>query len=103
MTLETLEEEKEELLLELRELLSKRDENQLRYSEDGIPTPKVERDRLNKEINEVKLELTEAENALRRAKRDGRMRFSEALASICLREGHGNWIEEAKRVSGSEP
>lgn len=103
MTLETLEEEKEELLLDLRELLAKRDENQLLYSESGIPTPKVERDRLNKEINDVKLELTEAENALRRAKRDGRMRFSEALASICLREGKDSWIEEAKCVSGFEP
>ena len=103
MTLDELEKEKEDLLLELRELLKLRDENQLRYSEDGIPTPKVERDRLNKDINEVKHELTIAENGLRQAKRDGRMRFSEALASICIREGHDTWVSEAKRVSEFEP
>jgi len=103
MTLEELEKDKEDLLLELRELLKLRDENQLRYSEDSIPTPKVERDRLNKDVNEVKYELTVAENHLRQAKRDGRMRFSEALASICIREGHESWVDEAKLVSEFEP
>ncbi len=103
MTLEELEKQKDELHLELRELLLERDENQLSWTKDGIPTSKPERDELNAAINETKLALTQIENQLRQAKRDGRMRFSEALASICIREGHESYIEEAKTESGFEP
>jgi len=103
MTLEELEEEKDALHLELRELLLKRSENQLAWTQDGLPTSKTDRDTLNMEIDETKRDLTEVENHLREAKRQGRMRFSECLASICLREGHGNYVDEAKVATGFEP
>jgi vacuolar-type H+-ATPase subunit D/Vma8 len=102
-TLDDLEEKRNNLHKELRDLLLVRSENQLKWAEYGAPTSKEDRASLNYEIDKLKSELTKTEHSLFQAKREGRMRFSEALASICLREGHGAYIEEAKQITQCAP
>jgi len=102
-TLDKLEEDRNNLHKELRELLLIRSENQLKWAENGSPTSKEDRAALNYEIDKLKNELTKTEHGLFQAKREGRMRFSEALSSICIREGHGAYIEEAKQITQCAP
>lgn len=98
LTLEQLERNKDELHIELRELLAKRTEIDYIWKNDGIPTDVEDRVRLNRDIDRTKLELTRAEAALREAKREGRMDKYDALCFVCIQNGHENYITEAEAL-----
>lgn len=102
MDILSIEAEADELRLELRELALKQSEIAVSWSEHRIPTDQATRNQLKYDMDEVKLDLTKVENRLREAKRQGRMDFADALSFVCEREGHGEYITEAKNLSEVE-
>ena len=102
MDILSIEAEADELRLELRELALKQSEIAVSWSEHRIPTDQATRNQLKFDMDSVKLELTQAENRLRKAKRQGIMDFADALSFVCEREGHGEYIAEAKNLSEVE-
>jgi hypothetical protein len=102
MDILAIEAEADELRLELRELALKQSEIAVLWSESRVPTDQATRNQLKYDMDEVKLDLTKAENRLREAKRQGRMDMLDSLCFICEREGHGEYIAEAKNLSEVE-
>ncbi len=99
MEIEKLEAEKDALHEQLRELCLQRSEQTRLWQEQEIATPAAERSRLNYDIDSTKLQLTRAENELRRAKRQGRMDLYDALCFVCTENGHESYILEAEAIA----
>ena len=99
MNLEELETKKDELHLDLRELMLEQSEINLKWKRDKKPSSETHRAELAHAINECKTELAELELEIRVARSKGQKTVLEALIAVCKREGHPEYVEEAQAMN----